>query len=99
MPKLPDNPYRIPHQPMPEVPLGQHAPGGVTYLPHFATQASPPAHVDSYALLVYSDERASRAMARNHESQRYPLPNGAEAQVPWDYVLMVLLSDPATTRQ
>lgn len=89
LPVLPRNPYGK-GPPMPEVPPGEHAPGGVTYILHYGPGDG--AAADGYALLVYGREPARQRWSGTRPSPRMPLPAGAEALVPWEYVLAVLTS-------
>jgi hypothetical protein len=76
---------------MHEVPLGHHSPGCIAYIPR--TDAD--SRVRGYALLVYGDEAARKAMLRRGEDHHCDLPGDAESKVSWEYVLLVITSGTA----
>lgn len=95
LPEFPRNPYKLgrgggPIGPMHEVPLGEYAPGGVTYVPltvdiYDEQLGAARMGVQGYSLLVYGDEKSRRS-----DPTPIPLPHGAESQAAWEYVLIVL---------
>lgn len=97
LPELPANSYGPrPRQPMPEVPLGEHVPGGVTYVRHFGEldqHGEPPKRGwYGYTLLVYGDAVARRKRLTLQEGpHRIGLTPAQTAGVPWDYVLLRLM--------
>lgn len=81
---LPLNPYSRETQPMPEVAIGQHAPGGITYVPKYRDGKAEPW---GYLLIVYGTQRAGQG----HGDREWSLTHGITVDqaklIAWDYVL------------
>lgn len=92
-PIIPMNPHArgCKPQPVPEVPPGEYTAGGVTYVPHFTQQGEGPPQVSGYALILYcGDELFKLRQRTGFAGSPENLPGGAEEQVQWQRVLLVL---------
>lgn len=87
LPKLPANPYAKSGVPMAAIPLGQHSPGDFNYIADTSAGGRGLGSAGSYALVLFG-----KAKNPDGPALRTALPGGAEAQAPWDYVILVLQS-------